>query len=573
MSRVSVKIVGASGQGINSVGEIIAKALKRSGYFVFGYREYPSLIKGGHASYQLDISGNKVASSNKIVDAVVSLDHNGLSIHLDEIKDGGYLIHDMPEWNFGDSDKKKIEEKNIKVILLPTEEIIEELNAPYVVQNVLFTGLLWSAFNQDVSKLKEVVKERFASKPKLIDLNMDCIDKGYEFKSEEEIEIKLPDANKDCSDAMLITGNQAIGLGAVHAGVRMFASYPMTPASSILTYLAEIQNKTGMVIKQAEDEITASQMASASYFMGTRAMTGTSGGGFDLMTETLSMVGIIESPMVFVLAQRPGPATGMPTWTAQGDLLLAVHSGHGEFPRCVMSVSDAEDGFYLTAEAHNIAERFQIPVILLTDKHTAESLFTSEKFDQKSYKIDRGQLVDGKDLSELKAEDRFMITDDGVSPRWVPGQAAPGYNATSYENLPDGTVTEDSVPAKEMFDKRMRKMEALKNSLPEPELFGSDSPETLIIGWGSTKGVMSDVLSDLDNKKIGYLHYSYIWPLKTEKLLELSSKAKKVVIVEGNNQSQLGMLIKQETGLSIDSKILKYDGRPFFYEEILDKIS
>jgi len=285
------------------------------------------------------------------------------------------------------------------------------------------------------------------------------------------------------------------------------------------------------------------------------------------------MVGIIESPMVFVLAQRPGPATGMPTWTAQGDLLLAVHSGHGEFPRCVMSVSDAEDGFYLTAEAHNIAERFQIPVILLTDKHTAESLFTSEKFDQKSYKIDRGQLVDGKDLSELKAEDRFMITDDGVSPRWVPGQAAPGYNATSYENLPDGTVTEDSVPAKEMFDKRMRKMEALKNSLPEPELFGSDSPETLIIGWGSTKGVMSDVLSDLDNKKIGYLHYSYIWPLKTEKLLELSSKAKKVVIVEGNNQSQLGMLIKQETGLSIDSKILKYDGRPFFYEEILDKIS
>ena len=280
------------------------------------------------------------------------------------------------------------------------------------------------------------------------------------------------------------------------------------------------------------------------------------------------MIGMIESPMVFVLAQRPGPATGMPTWTAQGDLLLAVNAGHGEFPRCVISVSDAEDAFRLAAESHNIAERFQIPVILMTDKQIAECLFTAKVFDQNTCVIDRGKLV-----GSAGSDFRFSVTGDGVSERWLPGSKNPGYNATSYENLPDGTITEDSVQAEAMFAKRMRKMSSLENSLPEPELFGAHKPEILVVGWGSTKGAVLDALDDCENPNVGYLHYSYLWPMKTKRFVELHGKASKTILIEGNYQGQLGMLIKQQTGIDIEEKFLKYDGRPFFYEEICNVLT
>ena len=594
MKRISFRIVGASGQGINSIGDIVSKALKRSGFAVFGYREYPSLIVGGHAGYQFDVSDSVVRSSAVELDAVLALNYQGLTRYFapsanaaQYLKAGGYLIHAVANWKFSEEHQKIIAEKKIRVVCLPIEQMLKELDAPLVLQNVIFAGFLWELFGQDIPLLQKVVGEQFAKKPKLIDINLKAAEKGFTFRPDGEIpRITLPAPKAEWKDHLLITGNEAIGLGAIHAGVRMYTGYPMTPASSLLGYVAKTQNATGMIVKQAEDEITAAQMASGASFMGTRAMTGTSGGGFDLMTETLSMVGMIESPQVFILGQRPGPATGVPTWTAQGDLFLAVHAGHGEFPRCVMSVSDGLDAFHLVADAWNLAERYQIPVILLTDKEVAECLFCLAPFDTSKTVIDRGNLVtEEAELQKLKAADRYRLTEDGVSPRWIPGARVEGYDANSDEHTPDGTVTEDSAPVKNMLAKRMRKMETLAKAMPEPELYRAGSRQqaaistnaedldVLLVGWGSTKNVVLDVLEVLDSSlKIGYLHYTYLWPLKTKRFEELTKRAKRTVLIEGNYQGQLGVFLKEKTGIDIAERLLKYDGRPFFFEELRDAL-
>lgn len=578
MKRTSLKIVGASGQGIDSVGEILAKALKRSGYCVFGYREYPSLIKGGHASYQLDISDEHIESSETSVNIVIALNHHGLEHNLHEVKPGGIFVHSTPHWTFPAKDKKRIEDLSLRMICMPIEETLKAMKAKPILGNVLLASFVWAILGQEQESLKTMVGERFAKKKDLLELNMRCIDEGFALQEKEDgLTVTLPKAKATFKNHLLITGSKAMGLGAVAAGVRLYAGYPMTPSSPLLTYISSIQNHTGMVIKQAEDEITAAQMVSGAMFMGTRALTATSGGGFDLMSETLSLNGIIENPTVFVLAQRPGPATGLPTWTGQGDLLMAVNTAHGEFARCVMSVTDANDAFYLMADAFNIAEKYQISVIVLTDKHIAEALYTQAPYDMKKIKIDRGSLVtDPAKLKKLKSSDRFdPAAVDGISPRWIPGTEAATYVGQGDEHSADGSVDETAENAIQQIEKRMKKLTALHRDLPEPELMGEKNPEILLIGWGSTKSAVMDVLAsdELKDKKIGYLHYTYLWPLRTEKLEALVKSAKTTILVEGNFQGQLGKLIRQESGIKIEHAILKYDGRPFFYDELIEKIS
>lgn len=587
--RVSLKIVGASGQGIDSIGEILAKALKRSGYCVFGYREYASLIKGGHASYQLDLSDEAVRSTELKINVLVALNHHGLEINLPEMKPGGIVIHSTDNWKFPKEHQALIKANSLNIICMPIEEMLKKLKAKPILSNVILSAFVWSILGQDKEELKKMVGERFAKKKDLLDLNMQCIEEGFGYRDGGlgKLSVTMPKAAKKWRDHMLLTGSKAMGLGAAHAGVRLYAGYPMTPSSPLLSYIAAIQNETGMVIKQAEDEITAAQMVSGAMFMGTRALTATSGGGFDLMSETVSLNGIIENPSVFVLAQRPGPATGLPTWTAQADLLMAVNTSHGEFTRCVMSVSDSADAFGLMNDAFNLAEQFQISVIVLTDKQIAEALYTQQKYDLKKAVIERGKLVtDPEKLRKLKSSDRYDPKAlDGVSVRWLPGARAATYCAQGDEHSADGTVDESAKNAVEQIDKRMRKMETLTKALPEPELFvaGSDKRaavssaqqvDVLLIGWGSTKTTILDVLdhypltASRSPLSISYLHYTYLWPLRTEKLMTLAKAAKKVILIEGNHQGQLGMLIRQQTGLEIKDRILKYDGRPFFFDEL-----
>ncbi|MFA7681972.1 MAG: 2-oxoacid:acceptor oxidoreductase subunit alpha [Candidatus Peribacteraceae bacterium] len=577
MNRVSIKIVGAQGQGVNSVGEMCAKGLKRRGYCVFGDREYMSLIKGGHSSYQLDISDTQIRSSCSQADAVVSFNHDGIERNLRDLKPGGILLHQTLQWTFKNpEDQKFLEENDIHVLYLPTEEILRKLNAKPILGNVLITSVVWALLSCFKEELQELVREQFGHKKDLLELNFACIEEGWRYRQEhaEDLTIALPEPDERWKHQLLLTGSQAMGLGIISAGCRVFASYPMTPASPLMTYLADVQKESGMVIKQAEDEITAVQMTVGAMHAGTRAATGTSGGGYDLMTETISLCGISETPLVIVLAQRPGPGTGLPTWTAQGDLLMAVHCGHGEFPRLVMSVSDAEDSFALMMEAFNFAEEYQIPVTVLTDKHTAEALYTVFALEQHGA-VRRGRLVtDAKGLSALKSTDRYAPTaPDGISARWLPGSNAPTYCAQGYEHAADGSFDESAANAVAQMHKRMQKMVTLKKALPPPEFFllsddgvarQSDqcsALDLLLVGWGSTKGAILDAMEEMQNMRIGYLHYTYLWPLRTERLLELAEQSQKTVLIEGNQQGQLGMLLQQECDVQFDQKILMYDGR------------
>ncbi|MDD5026044.1 MAG: 2-oxoacid:acceptor oxidoreductase subunit alpha [Candidatus Peribacteraceae bacterium] len=578
MQRVSLKVVGAQGQGVNSVGEMCAKGLKRAGYCVFGYREYMSLIRGGHSSYQLDIASNHVRSSETHVDVVVCFNNNGIRTNLHDLKESGILIHQTAQWKFSPEEAELISAKHLKIIELPTIDILRTLNAKPILGNVLITAVVWAILKRKPEELKELVTEQFGHKKDLLTQNFSCIEEGFAFHGNHaaNICVILPEPNAQWCKQLLLTGSHAMGLGIVHAGCRLYAGYPMTPSSPLLTYIADLQNETGMTVKQAEDEITAAQMMVGAMHMGTRAITATSGGGFDLMTETLSLAGITETPAVFVLAQRPGPGTGLPTWTAQGDLLLAVHAGHGEFPRLVLAPGNSIDSFDLMPEAFNKAEEFQIPVIVLTDKHLAEALFTQKPYDQKRARLRRGSLVtDPVKLKTLKASDRYdPSATDGISLRWLPGSEAATYCAQGDEHDNEGNSVETAENATEQMRKRMKKMEALAASLPEPDLSGSAHPEILIVSWGSTKGVVEDILGDevCKGRQIAHLHYAYLWPLKTQRFEALAKTARRVVCVECNHTGQLSMLLKRACGTGPTDQILKADGRPFFYDELKEKL-
>ena len=576
MSRISFKVTGAQGQGINSVGEMVAKGLKRAGHHVFGYREYMSLIKGGHSSYQLDISDCHIESSETRVDIVVCLNYIGLKKDLESLKEGGVLLHLIPDWKFSEEDQKLLDERKVRVLYLPMEKILKEHHSRPIVGNMCVTAVVWGLLGRKYDTLKEMVKEQFGHKgEKVIALNHTFIDEGKKFLEESaaDITIDVPTPDPKRKDDLLLIGSEAMGMGMVHAGCRMYCGYPMTPSSPLLKYIADNQNKTGMVIKQAEDEITAMQMVSGAMWMGARAATATSGGGYDLMSETLSLNGIAENPSVMVLAMRQGPATGLPTWSGQGDMLLACFGSHGEYPRLVMSVSNTQDCFDLMPEAFNYAEEYQLPVTILTDKNIAEGLYMQPPYNLKKAEIRRGKLVTKqKELDALQSSDRFDPTaEGGVSKRWLPGAKAQTYCMQGDEHDAEGNVDEDGPNAIAQMEKRMKKMETMKAALPEPELIGPQDPEVLIVSWGSNRGPIEDVIKD--QPKIGYLHYTYLWPLRTERLLELAKKAKKTILVEGTYQGQLAKLISMECGLTFDQEILKYDGRPFFYDELLPQLS
>lgn len=590
MIRRSIKIVGAQGQGVNSVGEMVAKGLKRAGYCVFGYREYMSLIKGGHSSYQIDVSPEEIRGSETTVDVLVSFNHHGLEKNVRELKDGGILLHQTMDWEWSTDDAAFLEKKGVTVLALPADDILAKLKAKPILANVLIAAVVWKLLGRDMDALRAEVKAQFGRKgDDVVKQNLDCIDAGVAFcdGSAGLLAVKLPPADSSWKDALLVTGSQAMGMGLVHAGCRVYVGYPMTPSSPLLTFIADHENETGMVVKQAEDEITAAQMMSGAMFMGARAATATSGGGFDLMTETLSLNAIIENPAVFILAQRPGPATGLPTWTAQGDLFLAVHAGHGEFPRLVLSVSDAEDSFRLMPEAFNYAERFQIPVIVLTDKQCAEALFTVHPFDQSSTPFDRGALVtDAAALAKLSSSDRYdPSAKDGVSKRWLPGSPAATFAAQGDEHSPDGSVDETAENARAQMEKRMRKGEALAAALPEPTVYacekgkatvvakpGKKSYDLALVTWGSALGPVFDALADsaFAGSRVAVVHYSYLWPLKTATLAAVLASSTRAACVEANYGGQLTKLLKGE-GVDVPALVRTYDGRPFFVDALANE--
>jgi len=595
IKRFSIKFAGESGQGINSLGEIIAKTLKNSGYKIFGYREYPSLIRGGYASYQIDIGNEKINASSQYCDILVCSSRKSIYQYLRDLRPGGLLIHTLTAVTFKPDEQNFISDNNLQIKYIDALSMAKEQGGNALMSNMILLGIIIEVLGLDLEIVKEMVRHEFADKPKLLEIDLKCLDAGYKLDlANYSLDLQK---HENWQQSKIVTGSHGVSLGAINAGVRAYFSYPMTPASPMLSYLADTSHDSKMLIKQAEDEITAAQMTLGAMHMGTRALTGTSGGGFDLMTETLSLAGIIETPFVIVLAQRPGPATGLPTWTSTGDLNLAIHAGHGEYPRLVVAVSDFESGYTLIQEAFNYAEKFQIPVIVLTEKQIAEGLYNVSELPE-TIEIQRHLL--GADNLESRPQDnsevrdeagqgfkeqpdntadlkRYAFTENGVSPRWLPGSDLPQYNANGDEHDEIGDVNEEAENARLIAEKRMKKLDILLADLPDPQLIGPENADITFIGWGSPRATIEDTISILGQNgnltTINYLHFDYIYPLKTEKLQRVLETAKKVILIENNYLGQLGELITSKTGYKFENKLLKYDGRPFFIEDILNYLN
>lgn len=575
--RYVVKVGGESGQGVNSVGEILAKSLKETGYEVFGYREYPSLIKGGYSCYQVDISDHPLVASSSHCDVLMCLSRVSAHKYLTTLRPNGTLLHTLKMLTFSPEEEQFIQDNHITVQEVEAEKLA--MQAPggrAIMSNTVMIGVLLQFLNLGLELVERILKEEFAKKPQVLDANVACLHTGYELSLPEVKKPALTFTKKpELNEAYLMTGNHALAYGAVAAGVRAYYAYPMTPSSSILTYLSDIYHETGMLVKQVEDEIAVAQMTIGSMFMGTRALCGTSGGGFDLMTESLSLTGITETPWVCILGQRPGPATGLPTWTATGDLNLAIYSGHGEYARCVIAASDITSAFVAIQQAFNLAEKFQIPVIVMTEKQIAESLFAVMSLPA-PLPIDR-HLVPESEWAELKPGDRFGESESGVSKRWLPGQSPAVFDGNGDEHVDDGSLTEEAQPVQAMYEKRLRKHEYLLKELPEPVFYGPADATVVMVGWGSVKNTVLDVMEILKRAgspiKIGYLHYEYVYPVRTETFQKLVAHyGDKLVLIENNYLGQLGALLTQHTGFMFTKKLLKYDGRPFFVEDVLEYI-
>jgi 2-oxoglutarate ferredoxin oxidoreductase subunit alpha len=569
--RSTIKIAGESGSGLVSTGDIFMKALKKKGFYLNADREYPSLIKGGHANYQIDFSLKPIRSLSSDVDVVLAIDRTGLKEYVGRVKEGGILIHGDERHHLMPDILEIAKNRRVQLVYIPARQIAYSFGGSELMTNMVLLGLAWKIFGFKYEILEEEVNERFASKPKLLEIDLKCLKAGFTAEDVENLPSLKLELPKSVPDTILLEGNAAIALGAIHCGVRCYYAYPMSPSSSILTYMSQWADEFGLTVKQAEDEITAAQMAAGSMFMGTRALVATSGGGFDLMTETLTLPAMIESPFVVVLCQRPGPATGLPTWTCQGDLNMAIFSGHGEYARIVIAASDPTSCYELVQHAMNLAEQYQTPVILLSEKVICESRAMVEPFKQKAIPIERGLVTDKDELDALEPKDRFKITESGISKRWIPGASKTIYYANGDEHREDGTLTEEGEEVKAMYAKRMRKVQTIEKALPEPKIYGAEKGADIsIVGWGSTKCAVLDAIDELESEsiKVNYLHYEYLWPLKTETVKKFFEENKKVVLIEGNHDGQLGKLLEANAGVEFADKYLKFDGRAFYVDEI-----
>jgi len=566
MKRFNLKIAGQSGAGLLSTGDIVINALQEMGYYVVADREYPSLIKGGHACFTINFSEERIYSLHENVDVMVAIDWQGLENFVEFLKDDGALVYGLDRELSVKDILESASKRGIKMVHKRAREVVLELGGNVLMVNIFLLGMLWKTLGFPLDAIEKEVKRRFASKPKLLEIDLKCLYAGYD-AVEKTLDVKQPSSS---TNTIVVDGNKAIALGAVHGGVRAYFAYPMSPASSILTHLASWAGKTGMLVKQVEDEISVAQMVLGASHMGTRSFTATSGGGYDLMTETTSLAGMIETPFVIVDVQRPGPATGLPTWTGQGDFNLAVHSSHGEFPRIVVAVANPEDAFHLFQETFNLAEKYQCVALVLSDKSIAETKMTIPPYEEGRIPIERG-LVPEKELSNLKNEDRYEITTSGLSKRWLPGQTDAYYFANSDEHLEDGSLTEDGEKAPAMYAKRMRKLVLIKEALPDPKIYGSPTNADIsFVGWGSSLNVMLDIIEEYKDKgiSVNYIHYSYVFPLKEAKLKEFFNDNKNVHLIEGNYTGQFGAFAESEAKIEFAGKFLKWNGRPFYAEDL-----
>lgn len=551
----NVLVGGAAGQGMDTLVSVISKLLQRNGYHLFILQDYMSRVRGGHNYFQIRFSDKSVKSHREELDGIIALNTQTLDLHLGRLDKNGFILAD-----------ENISLDDDRLINLPAKQIAKEIGNPRIMSSVTL-GAMMKLFGITGNLLENIFSQRFNDK--ITQQNLKAFEAGYDFV-ENKYELSKGKAGK----TMLIQGNHAVALGALSAGLKFYSAYPMTPSTSIMSYLVQNASKTGIVTEQAEDEIAAINMAIGASYAGVRAMAGTSGGGFSLMTEALGLAGITEVPIVIAVVQRPGPATGFPTRTEQADLKFVINASQGEFGRMVIALKNPEDAYYQTARAFNLAEKYQIPVILLSDQYLSDAVQTIEPFDLDKIKINR-HFADTDPYKKGKEYKRYEITKSGISPRLVPGDVeGTAVVIDSDEHDEHGHITESSETRIAMVEKRHRKFELLKTELIEPDFMGDKDAGVLLIGWGSMHSQLSEAITLLnkDSKK-GYaaLVFGDIWPLPQKTIVEKVAKAKTIINVEQNHTGQLAGIIREATGIKIDNSILRFDGRPISAQEIVRK--
>lgn len=571
---LGIVIGGEAGMGVSTTGDTIAKYFLRYGYWSFVYNEYPSIIKGGHYASYLHITSNESHSHTKNINIIIALNLETIKLHIDKLSDKALIIFDKS------SCSKKDEVLNDpRIIDIPLSTIAKEVGKNELMRNTVAMGALLPLLGMNIDLLIDMVNKTFMKKgQEIIDANVNCLKSGFEYvRKQLVLDVKDPLYNLEQYDQekrLLITGNDSVAMGAIKAGMKYYAAYPMTPATNILHLLAKLENKYNIVTKHTEDEIAAINSVIGASFAGVRAMCGTSGGGFSLMVEGLGLAAMTETPIVIVVAQRPGPATGLPTWTDQGDLHFVLNASQGEFPRVVVAPGDNNECFEETYRAFNIAERFQIPVIILTDKYLAESSITTNEFQTNQLKIDRGYLITQAAINRIDKYHRYENTLNGVSPRTIPGIINGEYLANSDEHDEYGFANEDSDNRIEQTDKKFRKMFDLAKYLPSPKVYGNPKAKLGIICWGSLKLQMLDVLTHLIKfgVEIKFLHLTYLSPFPSDEVKLFINSTQECIIIENNATAQLAHLIREKTAITVERLILKYDGRPFDTDEIVKEL-
>jgi 2-oxoglutarate ferredoxin oxidoreductase subunit alpha len=552
---VSIVICGEAGQGIQTVERLLTRVLKFAGLNVFGTKEYMSRVRGGSNSTEIRVSSNRITAYSSRIDILIPLDENAIP-HLQQQNRIGddTLI-------FGD--KEKINASR-DIIDVPFSKIALEVGGA-IYANTIGVGMILALLGVEVDVLTAFLGDYFGRKSQdIVDKNIAAARRGYDiglgFSGPGKIDITI-ERHPEVRDEIIMSGADIMCMGAIAGGCNFIAAYPMTPSTGIITFLAQYAEKFGIVAEQAEDEISAVNMAIGAWYAGGRAMTATAGGGFALMAEGVSLAGMIESPLVVSVGMRPAPATGLPTRTEQGDLDHVLYSGHGEFPRIVLAPGNLEQAFQLTQKAFNLADKFQSPVIILSDQYLVDSYYNMPAPDISRCNVEQYVVKTDKDYK------RYRITDSGISPRGIPGYGDGLVNCDSDEHDEEGHITESMAVRTSMVDKRLRKFELINKEIIPPELYGGEDYETLLIAWGSNYAVVKEALKKLKRSGISFLHFSQVYPLHPSTAGYLK-KAKQTIIIENNATSQFGQLIRRTTGIDIGHKILKYDGLPFSVEEV-----
>ncbi len=559
---ISIVLAGAAGQGIETFEKLLISIMKTTGYNVFSTKEYMSRVRGGINSTEIRVSSKRVAAYIDRIDILIPLTKDAIPHLQKRITTDTIIVG---------------EQENIKGALectdceveVPFTEIAVKLGGK-IYANIVAIGLIACLLNVEEEIVEDFLKQRFAGKgEKIVSNNIAAAKKGFELGHElitnQRIVIELQ-KNQKVRDELLMDGTEAVAMGAIAGGCNFIVGYPMAPATGVLRFLAGEAVEFDIVVEQIEDEISGINATIGAWYAGGRGMVTTSGGGFALMSEGLSLAGVTETPVVIHLSQRPGPATGLPTRTEQGDLELALYAGHGFFPRIILAPGKIDDAFYLSQRAFNLADKYQVPVFILTDNYLVNLYYNLPQLYLSNVKIQDYIIKTGKNYR------RYELTESGVSPRGIPGFGEGLVGVDSHEHDEEAHISEDLHYMRiKMVEKRLKKLKLLENDVIPPELIGSENYKTLLIGWGSTFYLIKEAIELLGEGDLSFLHFKQVYPLQPD-ISKYLKKAEKTVIIENNATSQFGKLIKQHTGIEIDAKILKYNGLPFSVEELVEKL-